>query len=239
MTSVGFSAPECRGIRQLLGVYVVGAIDPAERATVDDHLAECQGCRDELASLAGLPALLSRVPLADVERISLDPVELPEPAEPSPELLSSLVRRVSTRRRNRTWRAVAAVAAAAIIATGGAAAVVQLTGHHSPSVVAQVASGTSYNGAVTAVVDYSATSWGSTAMRVRVSGIPAGTTCQFWVIANGNRMLARTWTVAASPHNYGGPQPTWYPASAPVSSGSVSGFLLTWGANTLTISPAR
>lgn len=239
MTSVGFSAPACREIRQLLGVYVVGAIDPAERTTVDDHLAECQGCRDELASLAGLPALLSRVPLEDVERISLDAVELPEPAEPSPELLGSLVRRVSARRRNRAWRAVAAVAAAAVIAVGGTTAVVQLTGHHAGSVATEVASGTSPNRAVTAVVDYSATSWGSTTMRVKVSGIPPGSTCQFWVIANGGRLLARTWTVAASPEHYNGPNPTWYPASAPVAPGSVSGFLLTWGAHALTIHPVR
>jgi hypothetical protein len=239
MTSVGFSAPACRDIRQLLGVYVVGAIDPAERATVDDHLAECQACRDELASLAGLPALLSRVPLADVERISLDPAELPEPAEPSPELLSSLVRRVSARRRSRAWRAVAAVAAAAIIAVGGTTAVVQFTSHHPASVASEVASGTSPGRAISAVVDYSATSWGSTAMRVRVSGLPPGTSCQFWVLANGGRMLAGTWTVAASPHNYNGLEPTWYPASAPVAPGSVSGFLLTWGAHALTISPVR
>jgi anti-sigma-K factor RskA len=238
MTSVGFSAPACREIRQLLGVYVVGAIDPAERAVVDDHLAECQACRDELASLAGLPALLSRVPLTDVERISLDPADLPEPAEPSSELLSSLVRRVSTRRRNRAWRAVAAVAAAAIIAAGGATAVVQLTAHHPASVATQVASGTSRGGGVSAVVDYSATSWG-TAMRVRVSGIPPGTTCYFWVIANGGRTLARTWTVGTSPQHYGGPEPTWYPASAPVASNSVNSFLLTWGSHALMIRPVR
>ena len=33
MTISGISGPACREIRQLLGVYVVGAIDPAERAS--------------------------------------------------------------------------------------------------------------------------------------------------------------------------------------------------------------
>ena len=51
MTISGISGPACREIRPLLGVYVVGAIDPAERSTVDAHLAECQACRDELAGL--------------------------------------------------------------------------------------------------------------------------------------------------------------------------------------------
>ena len=51
MTISGYSGPACRETRLLLGVYVVGAIDPAERMTVDEHLGECPQCRDELASL--------------------------------------------------------------------------------------------------------------------------------------------------------------------------------------------
>ncbi len=46
---------DCRDIRHALGVYVLGAIDPAERATVDAHLSTCPECREELAGLAGLP----------------------------------------------------------------------------------------------------------------------------------------------------------------------------------------
>ena len=52
---------DCAEVRLSLGVYVLGAIDPAERAQVDSHLAGCRDCRDELAGLAGIPALLSRV----------------------------------------------------------------------------------------------------------------------------------------------------------------------------------
>ncbi len=49
-------------MRQALGVYVVGAIGPADRSAVDKHLTGCSRCRDELADLAGLPALLGKVP---------------------------------------------------------------------------------------------------------------------------------------------------------------------------------
>ena len=73
---------DCGDIRQALGVYVVGAIDPAERAIVDAHLSHCQDCREELAGLAGLPALLGRVPLADAERLALDDAELRDLGEP-------------------------------------------------------------------------------------------------------------------------------------------------------------
>ena len=66
----------CREIRHALGVYVLGAIDPADRALVDDHLVTCPDCREELASLAGLPALLRRVPTAEAERLAeADPAE--------------------------------------------------------------------------------------------------------------------------------------------------------------------
>ena len=56
-------AGTCAGIRPQLGVYLTGAIAPADRVVVVRHLAACEGCRAELAGLAGLPALLRRPPV--------------------------------------------------------------------------------------------------------------------------------------------------------------------------------
>ena len=53
----------CAGMRPLLGVYLTGAIAPADRAVVVRHLAGCADCRAELAGLAGLPGLLRRPPV--------------------------------------------------------------------------------------------------------------------------------------------------------------------------------
>lgn len=53
---------DCAEARIALGVYVLGAIDPAERVLVDAHLATCEACQAELAELAELPALLALVP---------------------------------------------------------------------------------------------------------------------------------------------------------------------------------
>jgi predicted lipoprotein with Yx(FWY)xxD motif len=53
----------CAGVRPQLGVYLTGAIAPADRVVVVRHLAACAGCRAELAELAGLPALLRRPPV--------------------------------------------------------------------------------------------------------------------------------------------------------------------------------
>ena len=61
---------DCTDARPSLGVYVLGAIDPAERALVDAHLLTCRDCRDELAGLAGLAALLARVNPDEISRIT-------------------------------------------------------------------------------------------------------------------------------------------------------------------------
>jgi predicted lipoprotein with Yx(FWY)xxD motif len=50
----------CAGVRAQLGVYLTGAIHPADRAVVVRHLASCAICRAELAGLSALPALLRR-----------------------------------------------------------------------------------------------------------------------------------------------------------------------------------
>ena len=221
MTETGAVNPACRELRQLLGVYVVGAIDPAERSLVDDHLGTCPACRDELAGLAGLPAMLSRVPAEDVARLGAPVISLPGPQEPSPELLTALLRKVEDKHRTRMWRGAASVAAAAVIAAGGTVGVLHLTS--SPA-------GTTWSAAsamnpvthVSAVVDYTHAASG-TDMRVKVSGIKAGTTCRFWVYTANGRSSAGTWTVSSG--SYG--QTPWYSASAPVAPNSVHEFRIT------------
>ena len=114
---------QCPEARVSLGVYVLGAIDPAERALVEAHLATCRDCRDELAGLAALPALLARVTAE--EAMALAASDGPPPIGPAgapeapPELLATVIDLTAARRRRRRWRdASLAVAAALIIAVG-------------------------------------------------------------------------------------------------------------------------
>jgi anti-sigma-K factor RskA len=232
VTITGADGPVCREMRQLLGVYVVGAIDPAERSQVDEHLGTCQSCRDELAGLAGLPALLSRVPAEDVAGMAGSVVSLPERDEPSPELLNSLLRKVATRRRTRLRRGLVAAAAAAVVAAGGTAAVLNATSTSAPDWSA--ASGMNPATQVSAVVKY--TSEGSgTQMKVRVSGIQPGTSCHFWVIGrNGKPVAAGSWTVEPASYT---PSP-WYWSAAPVALSSVHGFEITAAGKQLIEIPA-
>jgi anti-sigma factor RsiW len=92
------SSGDCTDIRAQLGIYVFGAITPADRVTVVRHLATCPQCRDELAGLAGLPGLLLRPPVV-AAAFSDDAVE-PQKA-PEQTLLHRAIDAITQRRRRR------------------------------------------------------------------------------------------------------------------------------------------
>jgi hypothetical protein len=236
-------AIECPEARVSLGVYVLGAIDPADRAVVDAHLTTCRDCRDELAGLAGLPALLSRV--SAEEAFAYAAVAGP-PAdgqaggrEAPPELLASVIDLTAARRRRRRWRdAGLGVAAALIVAAGVFGGLGIGSGSSSPSGGSGVTYAGQANGpwrtvttsasGMSASVAYRPMGWG-TQLAVKVTGIPVGTSCQLWVIgANGSRTLAGGWTT----DNREGT--VWYPGSAGMPAGGMRGFQVTVaGARTL------
>jgi anti-sigma-K factor RskA len=215
---------DCGDIRYALGVYVVGAIDPAERAAVDAHLSHCLDCREELAGLAGLPALLGRVPREDAERLALGSEELEEPPA---EILDALLAQVTARRRARRWRVIAAAAAAAVIAVGGGiigGAVMthdHTTQESANPYISHLARGADTKTDVTAAVYYQPKGPG-TAMQVQVSGIKNGTHCVFWVINSSDQHLrAGGWTVNGTKDGI------WYSASSSTPIANVHGFDIT------------
>jgi len=238
---------DCPEARLSLGVYVLGAIDPAERALVDAHLATCRDCRDELAGLAGLPALLARV--SAEEAIALAASDVPPPegvaeivAEivdevtvPPRELLGTVLDLTAARRRRRRWlEAGLGVAAALVIAAGvfgglriGSTPAQQPSSAQSglyvgpPNGPMQTVTGKS--GDMTATVSYSAMGWG-TQLDTKVTGIPVGTNCQLWVIdSSGNRYLAGNWDTDNLEGN------VWYPGSVGLPAKDVAGFQVTVG----------
>ena len=226
------SDPSCRTYRELLGVYVVGAIEPAERAEVDAHLAQCYECREELAGLALLPALLHRVPLEEAERIAAGDSPASQ-EDPAPDILASLLRKAGARRRTRRLRAAFTTAAAVLIAAGGATAVSQALSpaQHVHQVAFDVAA--AHRGGVEVTVHYKRTSWG-TGMWVRASGLREWTHCRFWVVAkDGSRTLAGGWIVGPRGDRL------WYPVGSSVPEHTVMGFVLTSGARTLVTIPAH
>ena len=113
-------AGTCTGIRSLLGVYLTGAIAPADRAAVVRHLPACADCRAELAGLAALPALLRRPP---VQAAAQAP-----PADGNGEAPRRLARLVTRRRRRPRWRRWLLAAAALVVAVAAAGWALHLTG---------------------------------------------------------------------------------------------------------------
>jgi len=110
---------DCTSIRSELGVYLLGAITPADRDKVVWHLASCERCRDEVTGMAALPALLRRLPAGTDTRLARHSAP-----DPPSALLDRLAGRIARRRRARRWLTAAAVAAlSATAATGWAAAV--------------------------------------------------------------------------------------------------------------------
>jgi hypothetical protein len=192
------SSTECSRLRISLGVYVLGAIEPAERAEVDAHLSVCTRCRDELASLAGLPAMLGRVTEEHIAQLG----------PPPEELLDSVLAKAADesrrrRRSNRLW--LLAAAAALIVVTGvGVRAMTGTDGGTArpvPSrsgptaVAARTVNGTDPVTGVRAAISMQPKDWG-TAFVVNLAGAPFGEHCHLVAIdKKGRKDIAGGWQV--------------------------------------------
>ena len=221
---------ECADARQSLGVYVLGAIEPAERSLVDAHLATCRDCRDELAGLAGLPALLARVNPDEISRICADDtVRTVTEDRPPEELIGTVLDLAEARRRRTRWRFLAAAAAVVVIAgglfgglgsTGTSTQIVKVPVPGEPEQWETVQATSKISGA-TASVDYSHQLWGE-AFKVLADRIPVGTTCQLWVVhPDGTRTPVASWTTARDEGT------VWYQGSMASTAGAISSFQIT------------
>ena len=219
---------DCRDIRHALGVYVLGAIDPAERARVDAHLSTCPECREELAGLAGLPALLRRIPVGEAQQLAGDDLdELPGAEVPSDEMLQSLLARTAQARQTRRWRGLAAAAAVVVVAgAAGAAGVSALQHTGGPGSTPAAGRFTSVSATnpltrVAATVRYAPKAWG-TLLDTRVENVPAGARCQLVVTdSSGRSTVVGGWTTGYDEGT------VWYPGSSPVTQDSVRSFEIT------------
>jgi predicted lipoprotein with Yx(FWY)xxD motif len=127
-------------VRAELGVYVLGAIAPAERATVVRHLASCRPCRDEVAGMAALPALLRKLPAETLAQLTGQGTLSGAPG-PVSALQDRLIEHLARRQRRQRWRTRAAVAV--LIAVAGAGWALRLSpsgpGHVAPVTVLESA----------------------------------------------------------------------------------------------------
>lgn len=108
-------------VREEIGAYVLGALEPPDHERVRSHLATCAACREESERLAGLPALLDLLP-ANASAL---------PAAPPPDMEDTVLAALSRERRHgrharlRRLRGRPALALGSAVA-GAAAAVIVL-----------------------------------------------------------------------------------------------------------------
>lgn len=143
-----------------LGCYLLGSLDPAERAAVEAHLRGCPACREELSGLAGLPGLLSRLSPEDL----LDP----EPADPA--VLRGALAELG---RRRARRRLVAAAAALFLVLAGATGTVLARQHAAPD---RTVTATDAGSGAQVRFLLSRRSWG-TSVTVRLRHVAPGTRC--------------------------------------------------------------
>jgi len=169
-------------LKKSLGSYLMASLDPAERAEVEAHLRTCGSCREELASYAGLPGLMSRLSREEV---------VSEALLPPPSLLLSLLAAVEQQRlteARRLWRWRTGAAAALVAASAGVVVLVGVPGGGPSRVAFTAAAGQVASGDL-AVVDKP---WG-TALHLRVR-VPDAPSYVAWAVdASGHRTVAASW----------------------------------------------
>jgi hypothetical protein len=228
------SDPACRNYRELLGVYVVGAIEPSERSLLDNHLTQCYDCREELAGLAVLPALLHRISPDEAERLAQPGQDGLDPDDPAPQVLSGLLGDVRAQRRSMRLRGVLAAAAAVVIAAGGSVAISGALGQASRTVAsAKLEQTVGRAGPVVGTVRYGPSHWGGTEIWTRVSGLPEWTRCKFWVnMRGGGSVLVAGWLTGP------GADTLWYPSQTDIPATSIRSFTLTAAGKVLVTIPS-
>src|SRR3954466_2265514 len=184
----------------LLGAYSMGVLDGDEAAAVEEHVATCAACREELAELTETRDRLAEVRL----EACLDDV----PGEAPPDLVLRRTLRSVRRGERRSRRSLlVAVAAAVVVAAAGVGGGV-LIGRHDgssrPVAVSALPAGartaTGVNKDIGATMTASlipADGW--VRVKVQMNGAPAGVDCRITVVGkDGSVRQAGSWRTSTS-----------------------------------------
>jgi hypothetical protein len=160
-----------------LGAYVLGALEPDERIATEEHLRDCQYCRDELVRLAPLPGLLGQVSLDDVlaDEPPMPPIAAAPPAPPA-------------RRRRRI---LVSVAAAAVLLTGAGLAGRVVVDDESTTAATTWSTPADAAG-IDATAQLADQGWG-TNIELTMDDLPARERCRLVVIGLDGRVETAGW----------------------------------------------
>jgi anti-sigma factor RsiW len=185
----------------VLGAYVLGALDDEETRRVDTHLADCSRCRAEATTLAGLKDVLGEVP---------PEAFLDGPPTDGHLLLQRTLRQVRSQKRagvrTRTLLVSASAVVAVAAAVGGGVLLGRATDAPAPVALPPVAgrppaaAGVMHlsgrdGGAQLAVTITPSGGW--VKVSAWVAGIPAGQKCQLVVVSmSGRAEVAGSWQMS-------------------------------------------
>lgn len=172
-----------RELRESLAAYVLGALEPAERHAVEEHLHSCAECRDEVSRFSPLPQLLGRLTAEEAASGALAPH-----LDILPELLAEeTVERARLRRHLLGWRvATAAAVAAAVLVWAPWAGPPPAERVPASPVAAEAA-------AVTGSAAAHEWEWGTT-VEIEVQNLPVRDAYVLWAVAqDGRRQQAGVW----------------------------------------------
>lgn len=174
-----------RELREALGAYILGGLEPSERHAVEAHLQTCAECREEVADLAALPPLLGR----------LRPEEATGGLTSSPvDALDGVLAAIAAERRRLKasmwgWRAATAAAALALLFVWRPwvqAPVEDALQSRAEPVVAAAA-------ATSGVADAYAWEWGTT-VQLDLADLPTREGYVVWAVSDdGRRQQAGAW----------------------------------------------
>ncbi|MER6958728.1 zf-HC2 domain-containing protein [Streptomyces sp. NPDC000618] len=183
---------------ETLGAYVLGTLDNDERATLEEHTADCEACRMELAALRDMEAALGEVP---------PEAFLEGPPEDGELMLQRTLREVRAeqskgRRRRFVTVGVGVAASSAALFFGGL-----MVGHSGST--ATVASSPPPSPAAGVLVASAVDATTKASMRVQltpfddyvkinaaVTGVPGGVRCRLVVVStDGRRETALSWVI--------------------------------------------
>jgi anti-sigma-K factor RskA len=170
----------CRGRREDIGAYLLGALDADRTTALIAHLDGCADCRAEANALEPVARLL---PLADPIRLSAQPA-------PPPRLAKSIVDRVIAEKRTTRLRRARRVAAGTIVAAAvitGLLIYAGVTGTSGMEVnLSNAASGVTSH----AVLEYLP---GGTHIELDIDGLPTEQVYAVWLEeGDGSRVPAGT-----------------------------------------------
>ena len=176
-----------------LGAYALGALESPDRAQVESHLRFCPDCRDQLASIAGLPGLLSHLQPTDLDLAADGSTSTPATGVGADVLHRTLSELAVRQRRQRTRiRALSAAASLALL-TAGAGLTTALSGPVAPHRPGTTIIAADHGSRATAIFILHSQSWG-TAVTIRLQHVPAGTHCRLLTVdRRGQQQTISSW----------------------------------------------